>query len=79
MNTVNKSTEYTPFQLQFGKLPQILPPLTDFTDHHTPNALAHNILKKMHPLELDAIDNLLTVKIDQANQANKRHDMDFPY
>jgi hypothetical protein len=33
----------------------------------------------MHPLELNAIDNLLTAKINQANQANKQHDMDFPY
>jgi hypothetical protein len=79
MNTVNKSTRYTPFQLQFGKSPQILLPLTKLTDHSAPDALAHDIVKRMHLLELDVINNLLTAKIEQANQANKRHDMDFPY
>ena len=28
MNTVNKSTGYTPFQLRFGKSPRLLPPLS---------------------------------------------------
>jgi hypothetical protein len=86
MNTVNKSTGYTPFQLRFGKSPRILLPLNidttnhgATTEHPPPHALAHQLLNAMQPLELDAMDNLLTAKVEQAHQANKRRDTDFPY
>src|SRR5713226_534055 len=36
MNTVNRSTGYTPFQLRFGKSPRILPHMVTTTDTSSP-------------------------------------------
>lgn len=82
MNTVNKSTGHTPFLLRFGKSPRLLPPLyTPPLD--TPNdpaeADARSQIERMAFLELEAKDNLLTAKIDQAKQHNRHRDTTFPF
>ena len=47
MNSVNKSTGFTPFQLRFGRSPCVLPPLFP-SDYTTPmDKLAHDLLKRM--------------------------------
>jgi len=79
MNTVNKSTGYTPFQLRFRKSPRVLPPLTIDTETSAPTALAQQLLTTMQPLELEAMDNLLIAKINQASQANKHCNHNFLY
>src|SRR5271163_3167755 len=39
MNTVNKSTGFSPLQLRCGRSPRLLPPMTpDFTTEHTTTA-----------------------------------------
>jgi hypothetical protein len=80
MNTVNKSTGYTPFQLRFGKSPRILPPVIAASENDDTNtANAKDILDQMVPIELEAKDNLLTAKIDQAQLANRHRSSKFPF
>ena len=80
MNTVNKSTGYTPFQLRFGKSPRMIPPLLDPSPDNNPaHDLARTIIEQMLPVELEAKDNLLSAKIDQAHHANRRRREHFPF
>ena len=80
MNTVNKSTGFTPFQLRFGKSPRVLPPLiATNNDDDINTATAKEILSQMVPIELEAKDNLLTAKIDQAHLANRHRSSKFPF
>jgi hypothetical protein len=80
MNTVNKSTGYTPFQPRFGKSPRILPPIIVTNENNDANiTTAKDILHQMVPIEMDAKDNLLTAKIDQAQLANRNRSTKFPF
>lgn len=81
MNTLNKSTGYTPFQLRFGKSPRILPPILTVpkTDTDPATATAAKVIEQMLPIELAAKDNLLTTKIDQAHLANQHRNPKFPF
>ena len=80
MNTLNQSTGYTPFQLRFGKSPRILPPLLpEPTNATTTTTDARTVVEQLLPLELEAKDNLLTAKIDQADLKNRHRRTDFPF
>ena len=80
MNTLNQSTGFTPFQLRFGKSPRILPPLLTTGDAANPaQADAQAILNTLLPLKTEAKDNLLTAKLNQAEQKNKHRRLDFPF
>lgn len=89
MNTVNKSTGFTPFQLRFGRSPRILPPFLTANDHQpgsttSPNTdpsddAAWQVANRVHFDFLEAQDNLLRAKISQAAQANKTRSLTFPF
>ncbi len=82
MNTLNKSTKFTPFQLRFGKSPRILPPLTPSDTHRPPtdiDSIAIDVYNRLHTGLRDAQDNLLHAKISQAAQANKSRTLTFPF
>jgi hypothetical protein len=49
MNTINASTGFTPFQLRFGKSPQILPPLISLDDDEERDVTAREIIAQMQP------------------------------
>jgi hypothetical protein len=80
MNTVNKLTSYSLFQLQYGKTPRILPPLTASYPSETKEATnARDIIKSIQTDVANAKDNLLLAKITQSFQANKHRSDSFLY
>ena len=80
MNTVDKSTRYTPFQLRFGRSARILPPIIAANENDNTNVTnVKDILEQMVPIEMDAKDNLLTAKINQAQLANRHRSPQFPF
>ena len=78
MNTVNKSTGFSPFQLHLGRSPRLVPPITPATRART----AVDVVKLMDQIGLDvaeAKDNLLLTKIFQADQANRKRGLEDTY
>jgi hypothetical protein len=78
MNTVNKSTGFSPFQLWMGRTPQMLPPL--IKKRSTSDAAATSasqIIEKIHLDTLEEKDCLKRAKISQAVQANKARGLTF--
>ena len=80
MNTVNKSTSYSPFQLCFGRSARVLPPLAtpsqgipqDFLD-------AWKIIDIINSNVADARDNLMLTKISQSTYANTSRSQNIHY
>jgi hypothetical protein len=81
MNTVNKSTGFTPFQLRFGRSPRILPAFipSNGLQPCPPEDAARNVIERLQIDVLQARDNLLRAKISQAAQANKTRLLTFPF
>jgi hypothetical protein len=79
MNTTNASTGYTPFQLCFGKLPRILPPLMPSDNEADEEPTARELIERLRQWESNAQDNLLDAKIHQAFQVNKDRQLKFPF
>jgi hypothetical protein len=72
MNTVNKSTGFSPFQLRMGRSPRIVPPLVPRTSSADPEEItAAEVVQRLATDTLTAQDNLQQAKIQQAAQANK--------
>ena len=81
MNTTNKSTGYSPFQLHMGCSAQVIPLLVpkDPRDYTPEEEHGHEIVKCMEALTAEAQDNLLCTKISRAVQVNKSHTLTFPF
>ena len=80
MNTVNKSTGFTPFQLRMGRSPRVIPPLIPLTRNTSPEDIsAHDIIQRLQDDVSEAQDNLLQAKISQSIEANKHRSLDFPF
>jgi hypothetical protein len=80
MNTVNKSTGFSPFQLRFGRNPRILPPLFPPTNPlTTEDTTARDVIESIQNDVAEARDNLTISKISQAFQANKKRSTDHLY
>ena len=79
MNSVNRSTGFTPFQLRFGRSPRILPPIIPSSITTPTDKLAADLLQRMQLSVIEAQDNLLAAKVSQAFQANKSRSLTFPF
>jgi reverse transcriptase-like protein/integrase-like protein/chromodomain-containing protein len=82
MNSVNKSTGFSPFQLRMGRSPRLIPPLLPpsanaFTDNKMISA--RTIIDRLVHDVWEAQDNLLKAKISQARQSNKFRLGTFPF
>lgn len=76
LNTINKSTGFSGFQLKTGHSPNVILPLTPMV----PNADDVDnvkrtlvVLKQLNDDVLEACNNLLQAKVAQAEQAKKHH------
>jgi hypothetical protein len=78
MDTVNKSTGFSGFQLKMGWSPRLLPPLIDkqpaLLDEDIDAVTTQQAIDVIYQLELNILeskDNLIYVKVFQLHQANK--------
>ena len=80
MNTVNKSTGFTPFQLRMGHNPRIIPPLLPLPCNSTVKDIsARDVILQLQTDVVEAQDNLLRAKITQSVEANKHRSLTFPF
>ena len=80
MNTINKSTGFSPFQLCFGQLAHMLPPIVNRVHDEEPiMTTACELATRMAPIEMEAQDNLIVAKIDQAAHTNEHRSSAFPF
>ena len=80
MNSVNKSTGYSPFLLRFSHSPRILPPLTTPPLNATSESInARQLIEVISSATQDAKDNLMLSKITQSYHANKSRSSDLVY
>lgn len=80
MNTINKSTGFTPFQLRMGRSPRIIPPLILAKSSATMTDIdAWHIIRQLETDVFEVQDNLLWAKISQSIQANKHRTLKFPF
>ncbi|KAF9024556.1 hypothetical protein BDZ89DRAFT_914455, partial [Hymenopellis radicata] len=70
MNTVNSSTGFSGFQLRMGKSLRVIPPLV--AKARGPAELnAKRLIEQINTDVMNAHDNLIKAKVEQAHQANK--------
>lgn len=82
MNTINKSTNYSPFQSHFGHSSCIIPPLLPTPPNPSNgNITAREIIENIQIDVTDAQDNLLLSKISKSFYSNSKssHKNDFTY
>ena len=80
MNTVNKSTGFSLFQLRMGRSPHIIPPLVPAKPSMTVMDIdTWHVIQKLESDVLKAWDNLLKAKILQSTQSNKHCTLKFPF
>ena len=72
MNTVNKSTGFSPFQLHMGRAPRIIPPIGQSGRRSAVDEDVRELIQRVNTDVAEAKDNLLLAKIFQADQANRR-------
>ena len=78
MNTINKSTGFSPFQLRLGRSPRLIPPLITLIVPTTPEEQrARELINKLQQDVFEAQDNLLKAKISQAAYANLTRNTDL--
>ena len=78
MNTINKSTGFTPFQLQMGHSPHMIPPLVPAKSNATVTDIdAWHVICQLEMDVFEVQDNLLCAKISQSVQSNKHHSLKF--
>lgn len=81
MNTVNRSTGFSGFQLKSGFSPRLIPPIVPPAElfDSDPSCIALDLANRLRDDVGEAQDNLLRSKVDQAIQANKHRAPDFDY
>ena len=83
MNTINKSTGFSPFQLHMGHTPHIMPPFlpnmpNDSADISPPTIAARTIAKKLQHDIWEVQDNMIKAKVSQVQQGNNHHCWNSP-
>ena len=71
MNSVNASTEFSPFQLHIGRAPRTLPPLSGEDTGEMDGLGVATFLSRLELDVLEAQDNLTAAKAQQAHAANR--------
>ena len=79
MNTVNASTGFSPFQLRMGRSPRLIPPLVCDRANDLEDTRASEVIERLASDTMEAKDNLLRAKTDQAISANLHRADDFPF
>lgn len=80
MNTVNRSTGYSPFQLKYGRSPRIVQPLVDTPPRPSREHIsACEVITRVTQDVAEAKDNLMVAKISQSYHANKYRKDDPEY
>ena len=85
MNSVNKSTGFSGFQVRMGRAPRLMPPMVtreDLPEHlaSTSEGLAAvRVIDDIREIEQEARDNLLAAKVQQAHFANANRGPEHAY
>ena len=81
MNTVNKSTGFSPFQLRMGCSPRLIPPITQASREQVVlgGMDAMRLLDQISVDVVEAKDNLMLTKVFQADHAHRRHGSEDEY
>ena len=81
MNTVNKSTGFSPFQLHTGWSPRLIPPITQSERGRVEvgDVDALRLIEQINTDVAEAKDNLMLAKIFQADQANRKRGPEDAY
>lgn len=80
MNTMNKSTGFTLFQLHFGYSLHLLSPLVPAKSSALVTELnAWDVIQHLEQDIMEAQYKLLKAKFSQSNQANEHHSLTFPF
>ncbi|PSS05114.1 hypothetical protein PHLCEN_2v3941, partial [Hermanssonia centrifuga] len=81
MNTINALTGFTPFQLLFGRHPRVILPLVSNPETNTPAETfdANKFLSRLDADVMEAQDNLLLAKSNQAYHADKSRGLEHVY
>ena len=79
MNMVNASTGFSPFQLRMGHSPCLIPPLVRDWTNDLEDTCTANIIEQLASDTMEAQDNLLYTKTDQAISANLHRADNFPF
>ncbi|THG97431.1 hypothetical protein EW026_g4575 [Hermanssonia centrifuga] len=81
MNTINASTGFTPFQLHCGRQPRVIPPLFTAAGTRPGTDADHTaaLLKRLDADVMEAQDNLLLAKSNQAYHADKHRGKEHVY
>ena len=72
MNTVNKSTGFSPFQLHTSQSPRIIPSVTQSGSSSPVAVDVQELIERINSDIAEAKDNLMLDKIFQADQANRK-------
>ena len=74
MNTINKATGFSPFQLHTGRSPRLIPPIAQPGRGPivTGSEEAQELIERVNTDVAEAKDNLLLAKVFQADQANRK-------
>ncbi|RDX39930.1 hypothetical protein OH76DRAFT_1300990, partial [Lentinus brumalis] len=85
MSTPNASTGFSPFQLRHGANPRVLPPIshahtdTVIADFEASGESAKALIGRIETDVMEAQDNLVLAKTQQAMAANVHRDPEIPY
>ncbi|PSR79777.1 hypothetical protein PHLCEN_2v6895 [Hermanssonia centrifuga] len=79
MNTINASTGFTPFQLHCGRQPRIIPPLHTPERSDADSSDAAKVIAQLETDVMEAQDNLLLAKSNQAYHADKSRSAEKVY
>ena len=82
MNTVNKSTGFSPFQLHMGRSPRLIPPIAPSAWTQAAPGPGVDALRLIEQIDADmaeAKDNLMLAKVFQADQANRKRGAEDAY